>query len=361
MKKMLYGFLFFLFISTILSCSELNTTTEEKVLSRLDTPTNIVLDGAMVSWDDVEGASNYDIYLNENIFNISSNYYLIEEEGDFNIKVIAKGKGYLDSLPTDILVTTITYQDNVIYNVNIIDDIIFWEDVTNASEYKIYINGDIYSTTNTDFNLVNINDGLLIINIQAIFEGGQANLSDSELIEHNTESVRDRNFQYSINSTQNIYIMDLNVEEDLLILNESGELLDENDVLVRNNYYEIKSDYIISLQDCEIIFYIYYGKNKSKVHITMSETNDPYIISSKTVFTSGEKDIKLQFELFGVDFKQIDSNQLDSKDYIIENNFLTIKASYINSRFQIANSFSVNYAIEKTEIITGSVVFYKET
>ncbi|MCF7924726.1 MAG: hypothetical protein K9L64_06470 [Candidatus Izimaplasma sp.] len=360
MKKNIFIFLIVLLFLPFLGCSKDNTTTEAESLDRLNTPTNIVVEGVMVSWDDVEGASDYDIYLNEDSFNTTSSYYMIDKEGSFDIKVIAKGKGYFNSLPSEILTTTIAYENNVTYNLNIIDDYIFWEDITDASEYKVYINGEIYTTTDANLNLKNIDDGFLIINIQAIYPIGAANISDNELVEHNLVSVRDRDFQYSINSTQNIYIMDLDTEEEVIIINEDGELLNNN-VLVKNNYYEIKSDYIISLQDCEIVFYLYYGNIKSKIHITMSEKSVPYIISSTIVYTNGEEDVSLQFELFTGDFRQVSGTGLETEDYNIENNILTIKASYIDSRFQTSDNFSINYALETDEIAVGLVVFNKET
>ncbi|MFO7970050.1 MAG: hypothetical protein R6U15_08095 [Candidatus Izemoplasmatales bacterium] len=360
MKKYMYTFLAFLLVISFLGCSETNTTTEEETLVSLDTPTNINIEGVMVSWDEVDGASSYDIYLNEDIFNVTSNYYLIEEEGSYDIKVIAKGEGYLDSLPSEILTATIAYEDNVNYNIVISEELISWDEIVDASEYNIYINGEVFRTSNTEFSFADINGGLLVINIQAVYPLGQANISDNEIVEHNIETTRNRYYQYSTNSTQNILIMDLAIEEEVSITNASGDLLDNNDILAKNNFYEIKSDYILNQEDDNIHLYLYYGNKKSEVIINVSEKVAPYIISSTLVYTNGEEDIKLQFELFTGDFRQISGEDLESEDYSIEDNILTIYASYIDSRFQTETDFTINYALETDEIAFGLIIFNKE-
>ncbi|PKK93151.1 MAG: hypothetical protein CVV61_06145, partial [Tenericutes bacterium HGW-Tenericutes-6] len=93
MKKLRIVFL--LSLSLLLFGCNSNTET-----LKLDKPTDLIFDGVL-RWDEVTNAVSYDVHIDENISEVSDNYFIFLSEGEFDVYIVAKAPGYIDSEPSD--------------------------------------------------------------------------------------------------------------------------------------------------------------------------------------------------------------------------------------------------------------------
>ena len=85
---------------------------EDEPTTRLATPTNLSFDIATLTFDEVEHATSY-LIIGEGLNETSAtNSYTFKEEGTYKVRVVARAKGYLDSLYSSELevVVSIAYQ-----------------------------------------------------------------------------------------------------------------------------------------------------------------------------------------------------------------------------------------------------------
>ena len=173
--------------------------------------------------------------------------------------------------------------------------------------------------------------------------------------------LRDSYYQYSSFSSQNILILHLNVTDDVLVYDISDNLINKDDVLIKGEtYYEIKSTYVKAQAEETVEFYLVFNNYKTLVSISVSDNENPYIISSSSVYTDGESDLVFQFELFDGTVKQIDANNLTEEDFTIDGNLVTINASYVSESFLSNDKFLINFALEKVDIVIGFIMVNKE-
>lgn len=130
--------------------------------NRLDTP-KITISGNRLSWSDIEGASTYEIYINNSLYAEVTNYsYQLDlTEGDYDIYVIACGKNGLYSDKSNIVTYNKSYNHRGVVNIFAINDthgaIITDDDIPgmekvatvidnleSSSEYIKVANGDIF-------------------------------------------------------------------------------------------------------------------------------------------------------------------------------------------------------------------------
>ena len=97
MKKILVILLAFLGLMSIASCKSCN----EK--DTLETPKNLTISQTgLITWDKVNNATGYVVYINENPYSVSTNQYQVNDlTKDFTYRVYAVGKNYLDSAYTE--------------------------------------------------------------------------------------------------------------------------------------------------------------------------------------------------------------------------------------------------------------------
>ena len=122
----------------------------------LQAPTNVKVseDGRYITWDAVDGADEYDIYVNgEKRFDAWSNSY--EQYGELNdgdeIQVMAIGNYAYDSE----LSTKCTFVQPKLSKptVTVSGSNVWWEHVENASKYVYTVNGQEYETWGTSINV----------------------------------------------------------------------------------------------------------------------------------------------------------------------------------------------------------------
>jgi hypothetical protein len=177
--------------------------------------------------------------------------------------------------------------------------------------------------------------------------------------------LRDSYYQYSINSTQNIKILHLEITDDVTAYTTSYQVIDIDDVLLKTSTgYEIRSDYIITTYGdggYEYIgFYLEFDNQRTLVQISLNEKQVPYIISSSVVYTDGNENLLFQFELFGGIIKQVNANDMTSTDYLITDNALVIMSDYVSDMFIENDDFIISYSLEDDSLVIGMISVNKE-
>lgn len=170
------------------------------------------------------------------------------------------------------------------------------------------------------------------------------------------EDLDDSLYQYSSYSTQNIKILHLDITDDVIVYSTAGVMITLEDVLVKNDVYEIKSSYVLSHEGYEYVaFYLQFDNQRTLVQISLNDKEVPYIISSTVVTRNTEDDLLFQFELFNGNVRQISANEMDESDYLINGNIVTIFADYIDERLLENDSLMINYVLEDNQLVIGFI------
>lgn len=333
---------------------------EELQLEQLSTPTQISLDQAMLMWDSVFHATAYEVSINEDPIIVEDNYLIIEAEGAYTISIIAIADGYINSNSSETFEFTIDYANDLTIDLSVDEEHnqLTWDALDDVVNYRLYINGSSFDTELTEFSYEDIDSGLLKISIQGIYPIGSTKISEIMYIEHNLNETKILSYQYSRYSTQNIMILNENISK-FELFDQDNQLLNLDDLIEINDYIEIKSTYILSQSDDQVIFYLYSGQEKFQITITLNDKTVPYIISSSRITVDGSNDLVFQFELFEGAFRQIGSSGITEDDYEINQQFLIIHQTFLETKFEEVDRISINYAIDDVSIIVGVIMIYQ--
>nr|MDA3779382.1 hypothetical protein [Bacteroidales bacterium] len=227
-------------IFTFIGCNG-ETTTSPPTFTKLSTPTNVSYDG-LLTWDDVDNALNYDVSMNGDTISVNDNFYAFDEEGTYTVYIIAKAPEYIDSDASESISLTIDYDNNVEFNLSHDDDMITWDEISDAIEYNIFIDGIKHNVSNNSYSIDGEDSGVISISVQAVYPIGLSNISDSILVEYNLTETDLLNFQYSTYSTQDVIIWEELTFGNLYVQNIDNEFLNIEDVLMMaSNRIHIKS------------------------------------------------------------------------------------------------------------------------
>lgn len=138
-------------------------------LQKLNTPV-ITLSDNIVSWEPIENANGYIIYINGideiNMDSTETSYELsFDQVGIYKIKMraLGDGKNYDDSGYSNIVTYTCEITDRIQLtapDIRVSKLTVLWEAIENANEYKIYINDKfITSITTPYYQLIGYDDG----------------------------------------------------------------------------------------------------------------------------------------------------------------------------------------------------------
>lgn len=139
----------------------------------LDSPTNIVVTGSVLSWDAVTGAVQYAVQINDDPEKlVLANSYDLGTlvPGTYQIKIIALGdqETTLNSPASTIEHIIDAIQLPSVQSVNIIDGVLLWDEIENAFSYMIDIQGEIVSSETTSLELNLSAPGEYWISIKAV-------------------------------------------------------------------------------------------------------------------------------------------------------------------------------------------------
>jgi len=355
-------FLFFVSLIFMIGCNSNTLNTKQLQLA---TPQNLLFDG-VVKWGSVDNALNYEVSINGTNYLVDDNFYIIVEEGQYEITVIAKGAGYLDSLVSDLLIITVDYEAEVDFSFDLNGNLLSWTDVQDAVGYNLYIDAVKYETDTNSFDISDIKSGVLRITVQAAYPVGVSNVSSIFTLANDLSENSEIALQYSINSTADIilwesftgpiYIM----SSDGLFLDNSSVLnIDEQQVSILSSY--IKNQNVTNEEEEHVLFYIISQNVKTPINVKVTNNLNPYIISQSVRTVDGSKDVSFQFELFGGTFFSVNGTKDDVVLYETTSSVLVVKKEFITGKFEEKDSFVLSYVINKDEdSVIGYLNFNKQ-
>lgn len=149
---------------------------EEAVL--LDVPSNLRIDGNVIRWDAVADAARYELVQTidsvDHVFNVNGTSYSLDElnVGSYEFKVRSIGDGFF--FETSAYSPVLTYEIAPIYltapeNIHVDDFTLYFDAVSGAESYTIYINFSDFTVTTTSFDLsvYNLGPGTYEISVKA--------------------------------------------------------------------------------------------------------------------------------------------------------------------------------------------------
>jgi hypothetical protein len=148
--------------------------------TQLDSVKNISYNNYALTWDEVEDAQEYLLSINEQEFSVSANYYPIVHEGTYNIQIIARGEGFVDSKLTSYELV-IDYNQNVDIVLIIINETVNWTEVEDATHYFLVINQDIIRVETNNFNIASYLNEDYQAYVYAVFPDGSKSLNSNIL------------------------------------------------------------------------------------------------------------------------------------------------------------------------------------
>ncbi|WP_264230271.1 DUF6273 domain-containing protein [Acholeplasma laidlawii] len=212
-------------------------------VNKLDTITSFTLENSIFTWDQVSGADGYFVYVNDvkyDNLNVTS-FTLGESFGAETYKVEVRAysnaantlpSSYTESIETTKLDNNIT--------VTLVDGVVTWNTISNASSYYITYGADVYETTTRELKVTNL-VGVNAFIIYAV--GNGTSYVNGNLISLNIERLEQPVLSYSgqtiswqevLNATSyNVYYgtevvnMALNTSYEIPNLNHSYKLIVE--------------------------------------------------------------------------------------------------------------------------------------
>lgn len=155
----------------------------EMKVRKLQAPSNVrISDDHLITWDDVEGATSYSVYVNAgaNPMSVTDNSVELPTiDGSTSITVLARGNGG-NLIDSDLSTPLQLYKLPAPLNLRVQDNNIVWDAVDFADSYELTIQNTIRKTSGTSFSLEDFPAGTYPVTVKAI---GVNSYYDSETTE----------------------------------------------------------------------------------------------------------------------------------------------------------------------------------
>lgn len=313
---------------------------------KLATPENLAFD-TIITWDEVENATNYTVFINDVAMEVTvGTYYVISEQGEYEVYVIASAPGYESSERSATLNISIQYDETISVNPVVTDNTLTWDEVEFASTYNLIINGEEYISADTEYDLSELTKGVYTVYIQAVYPDSESNLSEAFIFGYDLLEVGTSQYQYSQNSTIDINTFFTGLDFEVYAQNANQEFIDASNVFeVVDETLHIKSSYLVGQPIGQHQFYVIYDGNRMMLDVQITDVDTPYIISSTLIDVFGGHSVQLQFELFGGVIYSINGTAEDNVLYSIDDNILTIEKEFIDEKLESTDEFVLSYVI----------------
>jgi len=135
--------------------------------TQVETPV-LSLSGKRITWDAIENAVNYEIYVNDELYTIQASttfYASFETNGEYiiEVKAIVEDPAYKDSEKSE----SVTFVKEGGLNLTAIaleEGVVTWTGDTRATGYQVYLNGELTTTvTECSYTLPDTNDYCIVV------------------------------------------------------------------------------------------------------------------------------------------------------------------------------------------------------
>lgn len=295
----------------------------------LDAPINLAFSGETLSWDVVEDATYYTVYVEDvKVETVDSQILLIDfDNGNYDLKVMANS-ATSTSAYSEILQITINRQFDIPQNLSFEDSLVSFSTVENALSYNITINDELINVLTNTYFLVTSPNKVYEITVQAVFERGES--VQSSIKSFHTYDRANSTYYVEFNRLLTIGL-DIVLEEEITL-----EAFYINNLNYLTSYIEIDGQKLTF--DNNLLTLLAIGQQRitlitedSRIDIvlTIIEDDKPTLISSEEIDYIGQ-DITFKFALFDGDFSVISGADIGDEDYVINGDELTIKSTFID-------------------------------
>ncbi len=337
------------------------------------TPEEVRIVEKYLIWNDVEGATGYEITINQTIF-ISELALLALAElpyGWLDISIIATGPNAEDSLPATVSLEFVPDMAAPT-GIRILEGVLYWDVTPEATYYIVVIDDNnipiLGEGVNPPVDLSYSLSSLSVNQYHSIYVLAGLDLWVSE---SSTTIVYDGSFEYT-----GSYTLDYSLEstEDLTLefgtettnlYSIEGEGYFEGGML-RISYIDgilrFHREYLEELSYGEFVFMLTTSDGIFEIQLLIYDTRKPYMISSSQIYVSFGVDVVLDFMLFDGEFMSLSGNDITEEDFLVEGSRLTISGDYIQFIFTRDPERTVlilGYTLAANEHITIGYLFIR--
>jgi hypothetical protein len=330
MKKII---LVLVFISSILGLAACN----REVDFELESPVNVTITDGVVSWDSVDQADSYIVFIDTTEVVVQTTSYDLNDQnlaaGSYSITVVAVKDDKL-SLPSTVLTFVVEDANSVLAapaNVEIAEGVLSWDSVSGATEYIVHVGTQTFTVTalTKDLNEESIAVGNYSVYVVA---------SDGTNLSTNSSSV--------------VYVVELNVDQNVITLaviqrmNQTYTLdLEESDFDELDEYYE----YLSALDMAEAF-------SKNAVRMGMSSTRAINLLNDATDMVEGMSDI-MSLDDMMMELEIFEEYDMDAND--LANVLYELVHAMLNARIRDIE-LSAMYREEQLSVFEAQIAAIQE-
>jgi len=135
----------------------------------LSQPDNLTVDGYLLTWNEVPGATSYLIMINEDTYETESHSYTIPSTyiGPTTAMVQARANQRVSAF-SDLLSFTLPYQLTAPINLSMDGRTLTWDHVINATTYQVMIDDTIMAVSEATYTLPETIIGPVALKVQAV-------------------------------------------------------------------------------------------------------------------------------------------------------------------------------------------------
>ena len=298
----------------------------------LGIPSNIRFEDEYVVWDAVDDAEYYTVRINDVDYRADDARYSMYNfvNGTYQVRVRSHRED-----EQSIFSNALTFQIDRIYehpkNVYVVNDILYWDAISEASSYRVYINDLTFDVSSgTTFNLDGLDENTLYeIQVLAIYDKGESNLS-STVIYHSYHTLIDT-IRLEANKNRStpkrfpvetMYYFEHAFIESTRIEHHLIEFTDDS-LLISHTLLQ-------DLEEKEYTIQLLTPEGRVEIMLNVLDEQKPYMTSSNTVTYQGDS-LSFEFELFGGSFGKLSGLNITTDDYHFDGNTLTISSDFIDS------------------------------
>lgn len=310
----------------------LTACNNDNEMTKLATPTNVIVTKNVITFDKVENANNYIININNNEIEINTNSYILNNEGEHTIKIKAVALNFIDSNYTDEVIINVKFLDYP-KNIRIENNLILYDEVLDADSYNVYINGIIYNSKEDQLPI--LDEGLYEVKVQAIsdvyVDSEYSPINRLEVFKAEL-TVFSNIYQYSKHSTFNLQLTSYSSNEEIKIKNfEIGkEAIDKENLTLENNNIYLNYEYITSLDVGTYNLVLTTNLGIHYIELVINEKIRPYVYTNLRVKANNPI---FKLELFESSIESVIGRDITNNDYNLDNNVVTIKSEFITNYF----------------------------
>ena len=211
----------------------------------------IELDGNVVSWEAVSGATSYTVYINDDGTSVTGTSYTltVTEAGSYTIYVIANSTNaaYTDSVRSN----TVTYTVEQTYPlaapvIELDGNVVSWDAVEHAVSYTVTVNGTAQApVTATSYTITETTPGDYTVTVVANAEAGT----------NYVNSPASNSVTYTVPDTPVLSALEVTgFTKTLYYLDERAQAPDLSGVTVTASYTAGKESAAVDLTDCTVTY-----------------------------------------------------------------------------------------------------------